>query len=874
LSIATVTVVTLVYFFGLALAGSPAADRLYTDFTACAVYVKSGFEPSYASLKDPSVTEWAVHSEAGSEPQDTISIPSLPASELQNPKYDPLYPFSDRPADDFTLYIPFELSREKIDLFYSKDQSLTPGLFFAGIGDNWEIYVNGESVERQVYLNEDNVITSHRAQRSVALPLDKRLLVEGTNTLVIHIIGPSSSSITGLYYTSPYYLGNFATISSRREDFLTIALCTAYIVLSLYHVLLYFMRREERSNLLYGMFSALAAIYFLARSPVIYRLAEDTAITQRVEYASLYLLVFALAAFLEVLNDGRIHRVTLGYGLFCVVLIAVQAVFSIYFADALLAVWQVFGGFFLLYIVSFDVILVFVRIVGEVRITERLRTARAVIVTFKDTMLGNMILIFLVVVFTSLFDLLDAMLWHTGVMITRYSFFLLTLCMAFTLARNFASTFELTSGMNRHLEATVRQRTADLEEQVLIAEAASRAKSDFLANMSHEIRTPLNAVIGMTTIGAQTTRPERKDYAFSRIKEASEHLLGVINDILDMSKIEAGKLELSEVSFRLRDVVERVKNVMRFKADEKGIDFNVRVARDVPEAIYADDLRLTQVITNLVGNAVKFTPEGGSITVEVLLDEEGAAAGAGAGTGEGAGAGMPPAGADGDWVGLRFLITDTGIGISEEQRSKLFQSFQQAEVGTARSYGGTGLGLALSKQIVEMMGGRIWVDSVLGKGSTFGFSIRATRAEMADADSGLALASEQLKPGEFAGFTVLLVEDIDVNREIVEALLEGSGLEIVAAANGEEAVTAFRSDPLRYSLILMDIEMPVMDGYQATALIRASEHPRATEVPIIAMTANVFREDIERSVAAGMNAHLGKPVDLSAAIAVLRQYLG
>jgi signal transduction histidine kinase len=861
LAIATVTAVTLIYVFGLAIAGSPTNDELYTDLTSCAVYIKSGFEPSYTTLRDPSVTEWALHSEPGSAPQDTLSIPSMPTPELQNPNYSPLYPFNDRVADDFTIYIPFELSPEKIDLLYSEETSVTPGLYLAGIGDNWEIYVNGNSVERQVYLDENNVITSHRAQRAVALPLDKRLLMEGTNTVVFHIIGPSSNSATGLYYTNPYYLGDFTTISSRREDFLTIALCTAYIVLSLYHVLLYFMRRDDHSNLLYGMFSALVAIYFLARSPVIYRLTENTAITQRIEYAALFLLIFALAAFLEVLNDGRVRRVTLGYGLLCIALIVAQTVFSIYFADILLLGWQVLGGLFLLYIVTFDVLLVFARTVRETRARERIATARAVAVALRGTMLGNIIIVFIVVVLTALFDLVDAMLWHTGAMITRYSFFILTLCMAFTLARNFASTFELTSGMNRRLEVTVQQRTADLEEQVLIAEAASRAKSDFLANMSHEIRTPLNAVIGMTTIGAQADRPERKDYAFSRIKEASEHLLGVINDILDMSKIEAGKLELSEVPFRLRDVVERVKNVMRFKADEKKLDFTVHVATDVPEAIFGDDLRLTQVITNLVGNAVKFTPEGGSVTVQILVDEDAAEENV-KGDAEGAG----------DVTRLRFLITDTGIGISEEQRTRLFRSFQQAEVGTARSYGGTGLGLALSKQIIEMMGGHIWVESVLGKGSTFGFSIRAPRAAMSDAKSDVD-QTLGLRPNEFAGFTILLVEDIEVNREIVEVLLEGSGLEIVEAANGEEAVSVFKSNPEYYSLILMDVEMPVMDGYRATALIRALDHPWATRVPIIAMTANVFRKDIERSLAVGMNAHLGKPINLSAAINTLRQYL-
>jgi signal transduction histidine kinase/CheY-like chemotaxis protein len=478
--------------------------------------------------------------------------------------------------------------------------------------------------------------------------------------------------------------------------------------------------------------------------------------------------------------------------------------------------------------------------------------------------------------FSAIFDILDAAFWYTGILVTRYTFFALTLVMAFTLARNYASSFESTAQMNELLDKTVHQRTAQLEEQVLIAEAASRSKSDFLANMSHEIRTPLNAVIGMTTIGERAENTERKDYAFMRIKEASEHLLGVINDILDMSKIEAGKLELSEVVFALRDVVKRVENVMRFRTDEKRQVFRVILADDLPDTLYGDDLRLAQVMTNLIGNAVKFTPEGGTITLEVALEEETDGDTPASGTPASAAtaaASAPtvPDGVVGTSYTLKFLITDTGIGISAEQREHLFQSFQQASIGTARTYGGTGLGLALSKQIVELMGGQIWVESEPGLGSTFGFTIRALRAEGAITQE--AEPVEELKPNEFAGFKVLLVEDVEVNREIVIALLADSGLEIDEAANGEEALEMVAADPGRYQFILMDVQMPVMDGDEATRRIRALDDERARTVPIVAMTANVFREDIERSLKVGMNAHLGKPIYLATLVDLLRRYL-
>ncbi|MDR2196996.1 MAG: response regulator [Coriobacteriales bacterium] len=946
LSLVFVVFVSILFFVGLA--GQVRPSEFYTDFTTCPVYVKKGFEPASVSLKDPSTTDWAFVSPEGNQ-GESIAIASLDTPELMNEQYSFWYPWRDRPVEEYTIFIPFQLDRETLDKLSPTGQSITPGLYFAGIGDNWEIYLNGEALLRQVHLDSQGTITSHRSQRGVTLPVDRRLLFEGDNALVVHILGASSYSYTGLFYTGPYYLGDYTRIAQHNDDFMTIAFCTAYIILGLYHVLLYWLRRGERYNLVYGVFSILVAVYFFSRSPAIYRIAEDTAITQRLEYASLYLILFALAAFLEVLVLNRLRKVTLAYGVLCVLLIALSCITSVYFAEKLLGVWQFLGVLFLPYLVVFDIILPFIRQVRSQRHGEWMAREtgeaghggdrgdrghrgqsgeagrsgqsgvpslfRTILHSMRDTMIGNIIFFFALCMFSAFFDILNAAFWHTGTLITRYTFFALTLAMAFTLARNYASSFEATAQMNELLDSTVRQRTAQLEEQVLIAEAASRSKSDFLANMSHEIRTPLNAVIGMTAIGERAEDSERKDYAFTRIKEASEHLLGVINDILDMSKIEAGKLELAEVVFSLRDVVKRVENVMRFRADEKRQIFTVTLAAEVPETLYGDDLRLAQVMTNLIGNAVKFTPEGGHISLAVSLDEElgagfadatgaadipaiveatGAAdtpaiveaatapaatpaapapAAAAPATSAAPAPATPTAAGMGLPCTLRFLVSDTGIGISEEQRAQLFQSFQQASVGTSRTYGGTGLGLALSRQIVELMGGTIWVDSDEGVGSTFGFTIRVLRAPDAAREAPGDEPVEELRRGEFAGFNLLLVEDIEVNREIVNALLSDSGLNIEEASNGQEAVEMFAADPDRYHIIMMDVQMPIMDGYEATRRIRALNTPHALDVPIVAMTANVFSEDIENSLAAGMNVHLGKPIDLAATVALLRQYL-
>jgi two-component system, sensor histidine kinase and response regulator len=388
------------------------------------------------------------------------------------------------------------------------------------------------------------------------------------------------------------------------------------------------------------------------------------------------------------------------------------------------------------------------------------------------------------------------------------------------------------------------------------ADTENRHKSAFLANMSHEIRTPMNAIIGMTTIGKEASDSGRKDYCFTKIEDASNHLLGVINDVLDMSKIEANKFEIIPIEFEFEKMLRRVANVVNFSIDKKRQKFSVHIDPSIPRTLIGDDQRIAQVITNLLGNAVKFTPEDGSITFTVRLAEK-----------------------TNNLCTLQVSVSDTGIGISAEQQAKLFKSFEQAESSTTRKYGGTGLGLAISKSIVELMGGSIWVESEPGKGSVFSFTIqvqRGTEEKRVDIDERQIEKEKAAESaGVFAGRRILLVEDMEINREIVQALLEPTKLEIDCAENGAEAVRMLAESPAQYDIIFMDIQMPIMDGYDATQRIRALEAKNAVRrVPIIAMTANVFKEDIEKCLEAGMDSHVGKPLDIEEVMTRLHSYLG
>jgi signal transduction histidine kinase len=395
------------------------------------------------------------------------------------------------------------------------------------------------------------------------------------------------------------------------------------------------------------------------------------------------------------------------------------------------------------------------------------------------------------------------------------------------------------------------------------ARVASKAKSDFLSTMSHEMRTPMNAIIGMTAIAKKAQDIEQKNHALNKIGDASSHLLGVINDVLDMAKIEANKLELAPIEYNFKSMLQKVITVVNFRVDEKQQQFTVNIDDRIPRFIIGDEQRLAQVITNLMSNAVKFTPEKGKIRIDAFY------------CGDGSGA-ISGVNAIGDDCELRIEIIDNGIGISPEHLDNLFHAFGQADSGISRKYGGTGLGLTISKRIIELMGGKIWVKSELGKGSKFSFTVKAKYSkrndDLVNENSGKADNQNVNYTSNFPGKKMLIAEDIDINREILISILSGTEIEIDSVENGDEAVNVITAFPDKYDIVLMDIQMPTMDGLEATRIIR-KHGGRLKEIPIIAMTANVFKDDIEACTAAGMNGHLGKPLDIDKVLEVLNKWL-
>lgn len=389
--------------------------------------------------------------------------------------------------------------------------------------------------------------------------------------------------------------------------------------------------------------------------------------------------------------------------------------------------------------------------------------------------------------------------------------------------------------------ARMEEKQQQLEEARALAVAANNAKSVFLANMSHEIRTPLNAIIGLTTLALDSHPPQQIADYLRKSRFFSRSLLGIMNDLLDFSRIEAGKMTIEISDFDLREIVVSLADLVNDEVKRKGISFHADIAAGVPSHLRGDPLRINQILSNLVYNAVKFTHDG-SVSVNVVCESE-----------------TPR-------PRLRFLVQDSGIGIAPDQLSNVFESFTQLENTSARKYRGAGLGLSICKRLVELMGGTLSAESAPGQGSTFAFTLELDRQDPSSPDRQKTRSSDI---GRLRGRRILVVDDVDINAEILRDILTRAGADVRVAYDGYEALKALEAES--FAAVLMDVEMPGMDGYTATREIRSRK--TLVDLPVIAVTALAMADDVQRCLDAGMNAQITKPIDAEALLATLASHV-
>ena len=835
----------------------------FADLRDYPVYVKEGF-----SIQD---TEgWNNHPESGwvrieGRGPVRISETSLGQSRIF------LSPMGGR-VREYAIALEFTLNGTVLNSIIN-DTSMVPGMYFAALGDNWTVYLNGNEVRSEWY-PEGEGLRSHRSRHAVYFPVDKFILREGTNAVTLRIAGSPDYSKTGMFYSGPYYIAPYETIVQSHGETPSITLGAIYLFLGCYFLLIFCNHRDVRYNLYFGLSSALFGIHGIVKSAAVYSLLPDSNILFRIEYGVVMPALPILMAFVEQLSLHRVRPVTKLYALICFLFSLSGAIFSLQYGEDIFVVWKISALAGCCYLFGFDVVYVFFsrsRADWKKSLPKKplnqngfLRHCGKELVS---TPLGNILIGMVCLFITGLFDILESLFGRNSYVLFKYGFFVFTLGLALILngkikafSHRLNSLNRALEESNRNLEKKVRRRTRELERQKRAAETASGAKSEFLARISHEIRTPMNAILGMVDLMLHGDIPKELYEDVATIKHAGNNLLLIVNDVLDFSKVESGRLELVNSEYSLSLLLDDCIAVVTVRFAEKQLLFTADIDPLLPDRLIGDESKIREIALNLLTNAFKYTLNGFvAFTVR----------------GERRGTGRKNGFLKDEEIMLRLEVKDSGIGIKNEDIPKLFDSFARFDLTKNRKIEGTGLGLAITARICRLMGGEITVESVYGSGSTFTVLIPQkvqSEAPLVNVRKDKPQAEfRQKKAVTFAapGIKALAVDDIAANLKVARGFLSLYRIETDTCTSGEEALELIQKNG--YDLVFMDHMMPGMDGIETAARIRALD--RNSTIPIIALTANAVSGMREHFLEHGFSDYLSKPIEIAKMDEVLKKWI-
>ncbi|MDR0949901.1 MAG: response regulator [Lachnospiraceae bacterium] len=760
---------------------------------------------------------------------------------------------TDKPVKYFTYMLEFEVSTEQIA--FLRRNSICPGLHLASISDNWEIYLNGNLVKRNMFLDEDGSIAVHKNVVSYSVPFDKSYLLEGVNKLMIYVVCAPNYSDAGLYFAGDYYIDEYEGIQAQNNQIFLLFLSGISIFMAFYNFLIFLNSKKERHYLHFTCVQLLLGIYIFVNTPYTQSYFADSQVVKAIEF--MCVCIMPIFAILFTKNIAR-QRLRLVWKVIIGIQIVVAALIPFVGLQAsvdLLLIGECFVLVDLIYgmVLSFRVLLSMAE--DNAKSSGNDKWKEFVSVTFRSVH-GNAAIGLSIVFISAIIGVITSSIIGSDQNHVILGLFAFVISVSYALSNDVIETKQQIAGQNELLEVKVTSRTKELEEQTQLALMASAAKTRFLATMSHEIRTPMNAIIGISQIElARNDLDEQFKDALHRIYSSGRGLLGIINDILDLSKAESGKLELNIAEYDVPSLLNDIVQLNMVRIGSKPIAFALEVDPTIPLKLIGDELRIKQIMNNILSNAFKYT-QAGSVKMKVAV----------------AGEERQPE--------LLISVADTGQGIRKEDIEKLFDDYTRFNSETNKATEGTGLGMSITGKLVKLMNGEIRVESEFGKGSTFVVRFPQECNDLTPIGEALATQltsfeyrerhdnQEEMEYIPMPYGKVLVVDDVETNLFVAAGLIAPYRLRYDQAISGFEAIEKVEAGN-QYDIIFMDHMMPQMDGIETVRRLRAMGY----QLPIVALTANAIVGNEAMFRQNGFDDFISKPISAKQLDITLQRYI-